>query len=282
MLIHLRPESFCGESSLQNRVKVLERHLRSSSDGTIKIGEYGDWIEKAGLSVPSRQTLRLDLERYTAWCDDIVYGDGKKILMIDSHVRRDAIRYFLGEPWTDSPLKPKLSSSVCRCLLLAMVLQEEVEFPYMALPKEGRASTYKVHRGVPIRTLPGIDSGYMEIWQKDGRSFTINLARVQGRVSFTGQTTYSCTRTEATGQKILKVQSENLQDIERCADQFEGGVRKGNTILFSMPEAMTLMTADLLESWWRRTSTSPRQVERSFDVSDEKIIFSIQTKGNER
>jgi len=281
MLIHLRPESFCGESSLQSRVTILERRLRYSSDNAVKIGEYGEWIEEAGLSIPSRQTLRLDLERYAAWCDDIVYGGGKKILMINSHVRRDAIRYFLGEPWLDSPLKPKLSSSICRCLLLAMVLKEEVVFPYTALPKEGRASTYKVHRGVPIRTLPGSDSGYMAIWQKDGRVFTINLARVQGHVSFTGQDTrsYQPQRTET--QEVLSVQSENFQSVDRCADQFEGGVRKGNTILFSIPEAMTLMTADLLESWWRRTSASPREVERAFDISNEKTVFSIQPKKDE-
>ena len=141
MLIHCRPESFCGETSLRERAKVLERRLRRASDGSVKIREYGEWIEEMGLPVPSRQTLRLDIERYAAWCDDLIYGENKKSLIIDPHVREDAIRYFLGEPWVDSPLKPKLSSSVCRCLLLAMHLKEEVEFQYAALPQEGRAPT---------------------------------------------------------------------------------------------------------------------------------------------
>lgn len=278
MLIHLRPESFCGEVSLRDRAKVLEGRLRRSSDGSMKLGNYVEWLEEAELPLPSRQTLRLDIERYASWCDDIAYGEGKKILYVNSHARGDAIRYFLGEPWVDSPLKPKLSSSVCRCLLLAMHLKEEVEFQYAALPKEGNAPTYKVHRGVPVGTLPGSDSGYMDIWLKDGREFTINLARVQGRVSFTGQSTKSYQSRKTEIPLILNVQSQNLRSVERCTDQFEGGVRKGNTIRFSLPESMALMTADILDAWWRRTGANVREAGRILDLYGEKTIISVEQK----
>ena len=276
MLIYLQPESFCGELSLRDRAKVLEGHLRRSSDGSMKLGDYVEWLEVAGLPLPSRQTLRLDIERYASWCDDIIYGKGKKILYVNSHARRDAIRYFLGEPWVDSPLKPKLSSSVCRCLLLAMNLKEEVEFQYAALPKEGHAPTYKVHRGVPVRTLPGSDAGYMAIWLKDGRVFTINLTRVLGRVSFTGQSTQSYQSRKTETPLILSVQSQSLQSVKRCADQFEGGMRKGNTIRFSLPESMALMTADIIDAWWRRTGEHIREANRTIDLSGEKTIILVE------
>ncbi|MHB1563729.1 MAG: hypothetical protein ACYCXP_06490 [Leptospirillum sp.] len=264
------------------RVKLLERRLRSSSDGTVKISEYGEWIEEAGLPVPTRQTLRLDLERYAAWCDDIAYGGGRKILAIDPHAGKDAIRHFLGEPWIDSPLKPKLSSSACRCFLLAMVLKKEVEFPYTALPREGSPPTYKIHRGVPIRTLPGSDSGYMAVWERSGQVFPINLARSQGRVSFTKQADISSYKTPKiyAEQAILDVQSGDKQATERCLNQFDGGVRKENAILIPVPEIMAVMMADILESWWRRTTTMPRQVERTFSISGKTTTISIHRKEN--
>ncbi len=280
MLIRLNPEFFCGEEAALTRIKILEERLRVSSDGTMKVTEYGEWIREAGVAVPTRQTLHRDIERYTAWCDDIEYGDGRKILKINPHASRDALRYFLGEPWVDSPMKPKLSSSVCRCFLLSIALKREIEFPYGALPKEGAPPTYKIHRGVPLRTIPGSDSGYMAIWQRDGRVFIINLARVQGRVSLTGSDIRNYSPPIMTGQALLEVRTEDGQATERYLKQFEGGIRKGNDLLLPVPKVMGLMMSDILESWWRRTSTLHRQADRTFEVSGKKTVISLRQEDN--
>ncbi|MCB1777941.1 MAG: hypothetical protein KDI50_10950, partial [Candidatus Competibacteraceae bacterium] len=215
-------------------------------------------------------------------CDDVIYGERhKKTLMLDVHARRDAIRYFLGEPWLASPLQPRLSSAVCRSLLLAMHLREEVEFSYAALPQPDLAPTFKLHRGVPLRTLPGSDSGYMAIWMEYGAVMHINLARVQGSVAFTDGTIghYQSPCTDPT--VVLTVNCPDLPAAARCADQFDGAVRNGLELRFTLPHSLAVMTADLLESWWRRTSGSPRQADRRLDLpSGQQIQLRIQNEGD--
>jgi hypothetical protein len=279
MIIHLHPTIFCCENSVRERLELLERGLRRASEGEIKLGDYAVWLEQAGFTVPSRQTLRLDLERYVQGCDDLVYGEQKKMVSIDVHAGRDAIRYFLGEPWLASPLQPRLSSAVCRCLLLAMHLEKEVEFSYTALPQPGLAPTFKIHRGVPLRMLPGSDSGYFAVGLEHGEVMHINLARVQGRVAFTGRSTAHYQTPPVDTEIVLRVQCPDLQAVERCAGQFYGGVKTGLELRFTLPYSLAVMTADLLDTWWRRTSASPRKAERCIDLSDgRQVTFNIQLK----
>jgi hypothetical protein len=272
MIIHLHPATFCCEESVRARLTVLERGLRQASEGGIKLGDYGSWLEQAAVAVPSRQTLRLDLERYAQQCDDLSYGDHRKTLTLNVHASHDAIRYFLGEPWLSAPLQPRLSSAVCRTLLLAMALRAEVEFSYIALPQPGLAPTFKLHRGVPLRTLPGGDSGYMAIWQASGLVMHINLARVRGSVRLTGADCGHYQPPPADPPVVLRVQCADLTAVARCADQFGGAVRRGTELHFRLPQSLALMTADLLESWWRRTSAAPRQSDRVLDLHDDRQI----------
>jgi hypothetical protein len=278
MIIHLDPSAFCCEVQVRKRLEVLERGLRRASDGGMKLSDYAAWLKASGLAVPSRQTLRADLERYVQHCDDLVYGDRQKSLTLDVHAGRDAIRYFLGEPWLASPLKPKLSSSVCRCLLLAMHLREKVEFQYAALPQPGLAPTFKTHRGVPLRTLPGSDSGYMALWLEQGIVMPINLTRVRGRVAFTGRDISHYRPPPVDPEVILSVRSGNLQSLERCARQFDGSLEGGREIRFPMPASLALMSADLLEGWWRRTSAVPRRAERTIELPDGAVTIYVQPK----
>lgn len=282
MIIHLHPSTFCAEDSVRARLEILERGLRRTSNGEIKLGDYGRWLETAAIPVPSRQTLRQDMERYARYCDDLIYGEQhKKTLVMDVHARRDAIRYFLGEPWLASPLQPRLSSAVCRSLLLAMHLREEVEFSYAALPQRGLAPTFKLHRGVPLRTLPGSDSGYMAIWLEYGAVMHINLARVQGGVAFTDYDIGHYQPPFADPTVALNVNCSDLQAAARCADQFDGAVRNGLELRFTLPNSLAVMTADLLESWWRRTSGLQRQADRLLDLpSGQQIQLSIQKEGD--
>jgi hypothetical protein len=280
MILHLSPSAFCYETQVRERLEVLERRLRRASEGGMKLGDYATWLRDAGLALPSRQTLRSDMERYAQHCDDLVYGDHQKSLRINVHIERDAICYFLGEPWLASPLKPKLSSAVCRCLLLAMHLREEVEFPYAALPQLGHAPTFKIHRGVPLRTLPGIDSGYMAVWLEQGALMHINLARIRGRVAFTGHDIGHYQPPPPNPDVILSVHCANQQSLERCAGQFAGGIYEGREIRFAMSASLAVMSADLLEAWWRRTHAALRQAERIFDLPDGAVTIRVKPKEN--
>lgn len=278
MLLHLDCSLFCCEERIVRRLKVLERQLRRSSDGMARLADYAAWLREAGLSVPSRQTLRTDLRRYTEYCDDLRYGEYRKTLAITVHAKRDAVRYFLGEPWLASPLKPALSSSVCRCLLLAMHLREEVEFQYAALPQPGLAPTFKVHRGVPLRTLPGGDSAYMAIWLADGAVMHINLTRVRGRVAFTGDAPRRYRPPRQEPEVTLVARCANRQALERCCAQFAGGSETGGEIRFAVPASLALMTADILDSWWHRTSAAQRKAERLLHLPKERVMLSIESK----
>ncbi len=278
MIIHLDPDCFCCEVQVCKRLQVLERGLRRASDGRMKLSEYASWLERAGLAVPSRQTLRLDLERYIQHCDDLVYGEHQKMIEINVHANRDAIRYFLGEPWLPSPLKPRLSSSVCRCFLLAMHLQAEVEFQYAALPQSGAAPTFKIHRGIPLRTLPGADSGYLAIWEENGQIMHINLARVRGRVAFTGNDSRHYLPPVKDPQIVLSVLCEDPQTLQRLADQF-GGLIQGKKLSFAMAQSLALMNADFLEAWLRRTSAAPRQAERKVPLPTGIAEIVVQPEG---
>jgi hypothetical protein len=278
LIIHLDPMAFRHDMQVRKRLEILERGLRRASDGDMKLGDYAAWLEQAGLAVPSRQTLRLDVERYAQKCDDLIHGGGRKMLNIDVHATRDAVRYFLGEPWLASPLQPRLPSSACRCLLLAMHFREEVEFHYAALPQPGVAPGFKIHRGVPLRTLPGSDSGYMAIWLEQGAVMHINLARVQGRAAFTGRDVGHYRPPPPDPDRVLCVRSGDVQALQRCMDQFAGGVRAGEELRVVLPASLAVMSADFLEAWWRRTATAERQAERTLKLPNGLVSITVEPK----
>lgn len=278
MLIDLEPQNFCAEDARRIRLRVLEGTLRQASDGQIKLGDYADWLKAAGVPLPSRQSLRADLERYARACDDVLYGDHRKWLELDVHAGRDALRYFLGAPWVDAPLRPRLSSSACRCFLLAMRMGQEIEFQYAALPGPGLLATFKTHRGVPLRSLPGSDSGYMALALADGRIMHINLARVRGRVNFTGADTRHYQPVEADPEVWLCIRCDNRLSAERLAGQFDGRLGGDSTLRLRLRRSEALMNADRLEDWWRRTGTAPRQAERLLDLPEGRITFFIETE----
>lgn len=278
MIIHLDPHASRYEASVRKRLEILETGLRSASDGGAKLADYAGWLEQAGQTVPSRRTLRLDLERYAEECDDLIYGDGQKSLRIDVHAGRDAVRYFLGEPWLASPLRPKLASSVCRCLLLALHLRKEVEFPYAALAQTGVAPGFRLHRGVPLRTLPGADSGYMAIRLEKGQVMHINLARVRGRVFFTGRDATGYQTPPPDPQEILRIHGGDRQSMQRCLDQFAGIERAGGELRVALPASLAPMSADMIEAWWRRTTAPERRAERRFDAPDGSVSITLHAE----
>lgn len=275
MIIIFDPHASRYEVTVRNRLEILERNLRKSSDGSIRLADYAGWLEEADQPLPGRRTLRLDLERYVRECDDLNYGEGQKTLRINVHAGRDAVRYFLGESWLTSPLRPKLSSSVCRCLLLSMYLRQEVEFPYAALAQTGIAPGFKVYRGIPLRTLPGADSGYMAVWLESGTVMHINLARVRGRVSFTGRggETYQVPRQDP--QRVLHIQSRDEQAMRRFLDQFTGAEWVNGELQIVSPESLTTMSADMIEAWWRRTAPVERHAERQWELPNGMVSITV-------
>ncbi len=278
MIIHLDSRIFAGEASVAKRLEALELRLRRMSDGGMRLGDYADWLEESRLPLPSRQTLRLDVERYAQSCDDLVYGEHRKALRIDEHAQRDAVRYFLGEPWLDSPLQPRLSSSACRCLLLAMHLGEEVEFSYEALPRPGLMAGFKIHRGIPLRTLPGSDSGYMAIRLEQGTVMPINLARVTGRVAMTGRSVSDYLPLPPDPEILLCMECPDEAGLRRGRWQFSEARATGQTLHFAMPASLATMSADMLEAWWRRTAMSPRLADRSIDLPNGRVTIQLKPK----
>jgi hypothetical protein len=217
------------------------------------------------------------MERYALECDDLIYGEGQKSLRIDVHADLDAVRYFLGEPWLASPLRPRLASSVCRCLLLAMRLGKEAEFPYAALAQAGMAPGFKMHRGIPLRLLPGADSGYMAVWLESGQVMHINLARVRGRVSLAGRDGAAYAPPLPDPTRILRLQTGDEEAILRCLDQFATAQRAGGELRVALPESLATMTADMLEAWWRRTAAATRRAERQFELSGGLVSITLQS-----
>ncbi len=187
MLFHFAAEGLTAPARAQ-RIRCLERHIRQISDGQYKIQDYLEWLEMEDLAVPSRQALHDDLAFYATLCDDVDYGHGNKWLRVNPNVDRDALRWFMGAGWESLAVRPRLSSSAARCLLMAQQEHREVEMLYAKLDQLGQgiaqAETWRV---IPHHVVPGLDSAYMSMWLHSGRRATFNLARIIGRVTQTGQ-----------------------------------------------------------------------------------------------
>lgn len=243
------------------RLSRLEAVFRRSSEGTITLDEYSNLLRSAGLRLPTERTLYEDINRYTQFCDDLIYGKRAKTLAIDPTASRDAIAWMLGVPWLDSPLRPRLSSAQLRCLLLAMRQRTEVRFQYRPLRKPGEPWIPSFLRGIPLRTIPGIDSGYIQLWVADGSLMNLNLARFEeSPVSFTGvdASAYSPIRPEQT--VAIRIATEDVHLQERLLKQFKR-LRKQdrNTVILNIDESLVLMALDVLSSHLQRTGVETRQ-----------------------
>lgn len=255
MLFHQAPTSLTTDARA-TRIRCLERHVRQASDGQYKIQDYLEWLQAAHIPVPSRQALHDDVAFYAALCDDMDYGRGSKWMRIDPGVDRDAIHWFMGSGWTDLPVRPRLSSAVARCLLMAQYEQHEVQFLYAKLEQLGRglaqAETWRV---IPHHVAPGLDSAYMVMWLHSGRVATFNLARIIGRVMQTGQGTahYAPARDEAVRSYAVRCPDEDL--LTQLRTQYGGlDVHDSQGFTVTTEPSIQHFLGEMLQGWiWRTT-----------------------------
>ena len=280
------------ENYVRKRLECLEFHLRQSSQGSIRKQQYVKWLEDAGIDVPARSTLNLDLIRYRDMCDDIEYGDGKKKMTINQHATRDASRWFLGEPWTSAyedadinkksvvsshPLRPKLFSSVARCVLSAWVHRQEIELSYVAASSR---SIFRVHHGVPIGVLPGADSGYIRLWRPDGRVLFLAIERMSGLVQWTHASIEHYTPPHPSHEETVEFHVNDESLLRRCISQFPGlRPTSKNSAILTAPSDHILMIVDLVEGWIYRHSRTERSTERVVSIGDNLTLEVKRTYG---
>lgn len=278
---------------MRERLECLEFHVRQSSQGSIRQRQYVEWLEDAGIPVPGHSTMNLDFLRYKDLCDDIEYGDGKRLMRINPHATRDACRWFLGEPWATSssvdqdsnaqdtvsthPLRPRLFSSVARCVLSAWVHGQEIELSYAAVFSN---ATYRVHRGVPVGVLPGSDSGYVRLWRPDGRVTFLAIERIIGLVKWTHASTEHYVQPFSPYEETVEFHINDESLLQRCAAQFSGLQRTSkHTAILTAPSDHILMIVDIVEAWIYRHRKSERKVERVVTIGEDVILEVKRTHG---
>ncbi|OQW91250.1 MAG: hypothetical protein BWK78_05165 [Thiotrichaceae bacterium IS1] len=246
------------------RLFCLEKQLRRQSEKSITLKNYSEWLEDAGISMPSRRTLNEDLSRYTDYCDDVRYGEEtkSKTLSLDPRATRDAVAYLMGKAWLDSPLRPRLSSSCLRCFLLAIELRAEIDFPYSALRKPGEPWVPRIICGVPVRIIPGIDSGYVRLWLSWGGRMNINLARVSQGVRFTGKNALEYQPLQEEKKVKFMVESSDVYLLERLCKQFPSFVKEGHSqVMLEVDKSLEVMTRDILVAHLHRTQGLEKRAE---------------------
>jgi len=260
------------------RLLCLETHLRKKSDGSMALRNYIEQLEDEGIAIPTRRTLNEDLKRYEMFCDDIQYGGESKLLSLDSSATQDAVAWLMGRAWLDSPLRPRLSSSCIRCLLLAKELQAEVDFPYNPLRKSGEPWIPKMMRGIPLQLIPGTDSSYMQLQLDWGGRSNINLARVQKYVSFTGNKTQDYVPLQEEQVALITVESSDVFLLKRLQGQFPNFVieKEKQRVTLKVKKSLALMTRDMLKAHLERTQTSDRRIfsEQEIDNNLESKLFT--------
>jgi hypothetical protein len=242
----------------------LENQLRRQSERQITLKNYNEWLEDAGLAIPSRRTLNEDLKRYADYCDDVRYGEetNSKMLSLNPRATRDAVTYLMGKAWLDSPLRPRLSSSCLRCFLLAMQQQAEVDFPYNALRKPGEPWVPAIKYGVPLRVIPGTDSGYVQLWMVGGGRMNINLTRVTQGVRFTGKTAQDYQPLQEEKKVKFTVESSDVYLLERLDWQFPNLVKEGDSrVVLEVDKSLEVMTRDILVAHLHRTQSLEKRAE---------------------
>ena len=270
MLLRLWPyRSMPLEHSVRERLECLEARLRRSSEGQATIADYAEWLHEDRIQGVSRVTLHHDFRRFAQLFDDVDYGNGRKILNVQPSAGDDARRWLMGYAWGDHPLKPRISSSVARCLLLAQLARQEVRFTYRSV----YGSSFRMWAGIPYGLIAGPDSAYLRLWLVDGRIVHFDLARIHGVVEWTGGKTSSYHYPTTDPPCTLTVFFENPDLLARLTHQFQGFTRVDlKTAALTLPHSMALMTADIVEAWLRRHSplrkSSQRHAARSVVFED--------------
>jgi hypothetical protein len=237
------------------RLMALEAHLRHCSEGQISVRKYRSLLHDQGLGVPrSARTLQEDLRRYAAYCDDVIYGGNTKSLKLDPFASRDAVAWLLGRPWLDSPLKPHLSSACLRCLLLAQVFHAEIQMQYRRLRQPHEPWVPEVVTGIPIRFIPGADSGYVQLHMIDGRLANFNLARVEQFIRITEQPTDRYLPLSPPRQFEVVIETRDVHLLDRLCRQFHSLKKQSaQCAVMLVEESLWVMTLELLEAHIYRT-----------------------------
>ncbi len=273
MLIQLISHSLF-EKPRTERLICLETHLRQKSENTITLKNYLEWLQSENITIPTRRTLNEDLKRYADFCDDVHYGGDTKSLSLEPKATKDAITWFMGNAWLDAPLRPKLSSSCVRCLLLARELQAEVDFPYSALRKPGEAWIPKTARGIPLRLIPGADSGYMQLWREWGGKSIFNLARIPKHVCFTGNSAQDYAPLQEEQFVLITVESDDRFILERLKKQFPNFVVEGkHRVILKIEKSVALMTTDMLRAHLVRTQSSDRSIPFKQEIGNATFYY---------
>jgi hypothetical protein len=254
MLIRLDPNP-PFDTPCTKRLTALEACLRRHSVGGISLREYRVLLQDAGIAVPrSDRTLQEDLRRYAAYCDDVKYGGHAKRLVLDPLASRDAVVWVLGRPWLESPLKPHISSACLRCLLLAQVSRAEVQMQYRRLRQAHEPWVPDSVTGIPMRLIPGTDSGYVQLHMQDGRLANFNLARLEQSVGFTEKSTDCYVSISPQRQFELVVETRDTQLLERLCWQFRGLKKQGERrAIMHVEESLWVMTLEMIEAHIHRT-----------------------------
>jgi len=265
------------DKNRSDRLSCLEHQLRQASEGELMLSDYKYLIEKCNLSVPSRKTLYLDLLRYAEYCDDIIYGDQAKKLMINTQATADAQSYLLGRPWLNSPLQPAVYSSRLRCILLAMHTQHAIKFDYRALRASGSDWYPRPMWGIPQQLLPGMSSGYLQIYRPDYQHITnLNLARIQGVVRW-------CTDVDQSKKEeipldpwvTITLSCNNPYFIERLCQEFLGFVPINKyRVQLQVQKSKQVMTLDILTAYISRTNKAQRNYPQQFDCGE--VHFQVE------
>ncbi|MBX6396584.1 MAG: hypothetical protein IRY98_12960 [Alicyclobacillaceae bacterium] len=205
-------------------------------------------------------TLYHDFRRYQALYDDVEYNHGRPYLTLNPTACTDARRWFMGYAWGEHALQQPVSSSIARCLLMAMRARQEVSIPY----ESPQGMSYRVHRGVPIGILSGTDSAYMRLWMEDGRIMHFDLARIRGLVQWTYGSLANYHAPPDDPIRYLRVELSDERLLRYLINQFPGLIPEGPTkAVLRLPQSQCYMTANIIEAWVRRHVRQDREANRS-------------------
>ena len=260
------------DRKIYNRLICLEKNVRLSSQTQWTLEHYEQWLEEEGLAIPQPKTCRKDFTLYANLCKDVDYPSHAKVFKLNPLESHDAIACFLGQAWVKAPLKLRLSSSIARCFLLAMLQKREVVFQYEELDLSNyHAFNLLNHvQGIPIDVIAGTDSAYIILWKKDGSLLHFNLARVLDKVvilpSFRPDL-YYVTYPEKKKEILLSLRTKSQQGrvvLKRLEKQFSNMRLFGaeDKIDLVIPEQNYLMIANLLEGFVRRTTNRKQDIAR--------------------
>ena len=291
MLLLYEPASPFSEKR-HRRLLFLERHvhqrIEKRATALITAPDLQNLLWEAGIPEPGERTerraLERDLEGYAAYCDDFVptrrLTGGRRPISgssagyaLDVDANDDAVRFFLGEPWLRAAVKPKLSSAIARCFLLAMAEGREVEFEYRRVPKLGESWTPHRLRGVPLHTVPGLDSAYMQMLGEKG-AFNINLARVATPVFWTERYAAELQNPDVQPPSPVRiaVHFQYSDDAQALMDTFSGLRREDSTtVSVIVPAALATMTGDQLAAYLYRTRDRPGEQE-SYHLAGKALL----------